>query len=111
MPNMNQLTIDQNTILTDSLLKQAHPRGIELHIPAAVPQWAKFTTQSGRPGYAGSLALGTVPVTLFYYGDKAPTVGSPVVAYQSWDASRNRMIVRMYDPRVQSPTVTAEAAK
>ena len=103
------LIVDQNTILTDSLLKQARPRGVILHIPAAVPQWAKFTTQSGRTGYAGSLALGTVPVTLFYYGDKAPTAGAPVVAYQSWDASRGRLIVRMYDPHDQSPA--AEAAK
>ena len=107
--NTNQLTIDQNTILTDSLLKQARPRGIELHIPAAVPQWTKFTTQSGRTGFAGSLALGTVPVTLFYYGDKAPVSGAPVVAYQSWDATRGRMVVRMYDPHTQSPTVAAEA--
>ena len=101
------LIVDQNTILTDSLLEQARPRGIELHIPSAVPKWTKFTSQSGRSGYAGSLALGTVPVTLFYYGDKAPVAGSPVVAYQGWDASRGRMIVRMYDPHDQPP----EAAK
>ena len=105
------LIVDQTTILTDSLLKQARPRGIELHIPAAVPQWTKFATQSGRSGFAGSLALGTVPVTLFYYGDKVPVVGAEVVAYQSWDATRGRMVVRMYDPHDQPPTVAAEAAK